>query len=65
MIRLLLNKKLGREKTILLAWGQKSGGRNHNNYREACLMLEAMIQELNELGFTEDNNWGLADKSNP
>jgi len=65
MLRLLLNKKLGREKTILLAWGQKSGGRNHNNYREACLMLEAMIQELNNLGFTEDNNWGLAEKNDP
>ncbi len=59
MLRLLLSKKLGREKTILLGWGLKSGGRNHDKYKLASDLLDAMIQDLQEKGFREENNWGL------
>jgi hypothetical protein len=61
MLRALLSQNLGREKTILLAWGQKSGGRNHEKYKYAAELLEAMIRELNGLGFNDENNWGLGD----
>jgi hypothetical protein len=57
MLRLLLVKKLGKEKTILLAWGLKSGGRSHDKYKLASQLLDAMIGELTDLGFTEENNW--------
>ncbi|MEW5861426.1 MAG: hypothetical protein AB1861_29280, partial [Cyanobacteriota bacterium] len=59
MMRLLLAQKLGKEKTVLLAWGQKSGGRNHEKYKYACEILEMIIRELNGLGFNEENNWGI------
>jgi hypothetical protein len=59
MLRALLNQNLGKEKTILLAWGQKSGGRNHEKYKYAAELLEVMIRELNGLGFDEQNNWGI------
>jgi hypothetical protein len=62
MLRALLSQNLGKEKTILLAWGQKSGGRNHEKYKYASELLEAMIRELNGLGFDEENNWGIGDK---
>jgi hypothetical protein len=61
MLRALLSKKLGKEKTILLAWGQKSGGRNHEKYKYVSELLEAMIRELNGLGFNDENNWGIND----
>lgn len=59
MMRLLLSQKLGKEKTIWLAWGQKSGGRNHDKYRYFSDILEMMLRELNQLGFNEENNWGI------
>lgn len=59
MLRLLLTKKLGKEKTILLAWGLKSGGRSHDKYKLASELLDAMTGELSDLGFNEDNNWGV------
>jgi len=59
MLRALLSQNLGKEKTIFLAWGQKSGGRNHEKYKYAAELLEAMIRELNGLGFGETNNWGI------
>jgi hypothetical protein len=59
MLRLLLVKKMGKEKTILLAWGLKSGGRSHDRYKLASQLLDAMIGELSDLGFTEENNWGV------
>ncbi|AFZ22298.1 hypothetical protein [Allocoleopsis franciscana] len=61
MLRALLSQNLGKEKTILLAWGQKSGGRNHEKYKYAAELLEAMTRELNGLGFNDENNWGLGD----
>jgi hypothetical protein len=61
MLRLLLTKRLGREKTILLAWKLKSGGRSHDKYRMASDLLDAMIQDLAEMGFSEENNWGIDD----
>ncbi len=61
MLRVLLSQNLGKEKTILLAWGQKSGGRNHEKYKYAAELLEAMTRELNGLGFNDENNWGLGD----
>ncbi|MBD2130068.1 hypothetical protein NDI39_29305 [Microcoleus sp. ZQ-A2] len=61
MLRALLSQNLGKEKTILLAWGQKSGGRNHEKYKYAAELLEAMMRELNGLGFNDENNWGLGD----
>jgi hypothetical protein len=59
MLRALLSKNLGKEKTILLAWGQKSGGRNHEKYKYMAEVLERMIEDLNSLGFSEENNWGI------
>jgi len=59
MLRLLLTKRLGKEKTILLAWGLKSGGRSHDRYKLASDLLDAMIGELSELGFNEENNWEI------
>jgi hypothetical protein len=61
ILRLLLTKRLGKERTILLAWNEKSGGRNHTRYRYASELLDAMIQDLIEMGFTEANNWGISD----
>jgi len=61
MLRALLSQNLGKEKTILLAWGQKSGGRNHEKYKYAAELLEAMMRELNGLGFDDENNWGIGD----
>ncbi len=62
MLRLLLRKKLGKEKTIFFAWGLKSGGRNHDKYRLASELLDAMIQDLAGMGFSEGNNWQLGEK---
>jgi hypothetical protein len=63
MLRVLLSQNLGKEKTILLAWRQKSGGRNHEKYKYAAELLDAMIGELSDLGFTEENNWGVTKES--
>ena len=59
MLRLLLAKKIGKEKIIGLAWKVRSGGRSHDRYKLASELLEAMIKELSELGFNEENNWGI------
>jgi hypothetical protein len=59
MLRLLLAKRLGKEKTIMLAWGVKSGGRSHDKYRLASELIDSMIRELQELGYTDENNWGV------
>ncbi len=59
MLRLLLAKKLGKEKTIMLAWGVKSGGRSHDKYRMASELIDSMMRDLSELGFDENNNWGI------
>jgi hypothetical protein len=61
MLRALLSQNLGKEKTILLAWGQKSGGRNHEKYKYAAELLEVMMRELNGFGFNDENNWGIGD----
>jgi hypothetical protein len=61
MLRALLSQNLGKEKTILYAWGQKSGGRNHEKYKYAAELLEAMTKELNGLGFNDENHWGIGD----
>jgi hypothetical protein len=59
MLRLLLTKRLGREKMILLGWGVRSGGRSHDKYKLASELLYAMLGELSDLGFKEENNWGV------
>jgi hypothetical protein len=59
MLRLLLARKLGKEKTIMLAWGVKSGGRSHDKYRMASELIDSMMRDLSELGFDEENNWGI------
>jgi hypothetical protein len=59
MLRLLLAKKIGKEKIIWLAWKLKSGGRSHDRYKLASELLDAMIKELSELGFNEENSWGI------
>ncbi len=43
----------------MLAWKVRSGGRSHDRYKLASELLEAMIKELSELGFNEENNWGI------
>jgi hypothetical protein len=59
MLRLLLAKRLGKEKTIMLAWGVKSGGRSHDKYRMASELIDSMVRDLSKLGFDENNNWGI------
>jgi hypothetical protein len=59
MLRLLLAKKIGKEKIIWLAWKLKSGGRSHDRYKLASELLDAMIKELSELDFNEGNSWGI------
>jgi hypothetical protein len=59
MLRLLLAKKMGKEKTIMLAWGVKSGGRSHDKYRMASELIDSMMRELSKIGFDENNNWGI------
>jgi hypothetical protein len=61
MLRLLLTKRLGREKMILLGWGVRSGGRSHDKYKLASELLDAMLGELSDLGFSEENNWGVGE----
>jgi hypothetical protein len=61
MLRLLLTKRLGREKMILLGWGVRSGGRSHDKYKLASELLDAMLGELSDLGLNEQNNWGVGD----
>jgi len=44
-----------------MAWSEKSGGRNNTRYRYASELLDAMIQDLTKMVFTEANNWGITD----
>jgi hypothetical protein len=57
MLRLLLTKRLGKEKMILLGWGVRSGGRSHEKYKLASELLDAMLGDLSKLDFNEENNW--------
>jgi hypothetical protein len=59
MLRLLLTKRLGKEKMILLGWGVRSGGRSHEKYKLASELLDAMLGDLSKLDFNEENNWGV------
>jgi hypothetical protein len=43
----------------MLAWGVKSGGRSHDKYRMASELIDSMMRDLSELGFDEENNWGI------
>jgi len=44
LARLVIAQNLGKEKTILLLWGARPGGRNHAMYTEARAMLERLIK---------------------
>ena len=44
LARLLIAKKLGKQKTIWLLWGLKDGGRNNHRYIDAREMLEKLIK---------------------
>ena len=46
ILRLILPKNLGTERTIFLCWGLKPGGRNHDKYQDARAMLTVMIDEI-------------------
>jgi len=50
LAKLVIAQNLGKEKTILLLWGARPGGRNHALYTEARAMLERLIKG--------DNNYG-------
>ena len=43
LAKLVIAQDLGFEKTILLLWGVRRGGRNHHLYTEARVMLERLI----------------------
>jgi hypothetical protein len=43
LAKLVIAQDLGLEKTILLLWGVRRGGRNHHLYTEARAMLERLI----------------------
>lgn len=42
LARLIIAQDLGKEKTIWLLWGVRSGGRNHAAYTEARVMLDRL-----------------------
>lgn len=42
----IILRNLGTETTILCLWGIKSGGRNHQLYAEARVMLDRLIEDL-------------------
>lgn len=44
LAKLVIAQNLGQEKTILLLWGVRRGGRNHVLYTEAREMLERLIK---------------------
>jgi len=44
LAKLVIAQNLGKEKTILLLWGARPGGRNHILYTEARAMLERLIK---------------------
>lgn len=44
LARLVIAQNLGKEKTILLLWGARPGGRNHALYTEARAMLDRLIK---------------------
>ena len=43
LAKLVIAQNLGKEKTIWLLWGVRPGGRNHNLYTEARVMLDRLI----------------------
>lgn len=43
LAKLVIAQNLGKERTILLLWGARPGGRNHAMYTEARAMLERLI----------------------
>lgn len=45
LAQLVIAQNLGTEKTILLLWGVRRGGRNHHLYVEAKAMLDRLIGE--------------------
>lgn len=47
LARLVIGQNLGVEKTILLLWGVRRGGRNHHLYVEAKAMLDRLTGETN------------------
>ena len=44
LARLVIAQNLGVEKTILLLWGVRRGGRNHHVYTEARELLDRLIK---------------------
>ncbi|MEG4010371.1 hypothetical protein QUA41_30650 [Microcoleus sp. Pol11C1] len=46
LAKLIIAQNLGQEKTILLLWGVRRGGRNHHLYVEAKSMLDRLISEI-------------------
>ena len=44
LAKLVIAQNLGKEKTILLLWGIRPGGRNHAMYAEAREMLERLSE---------------------
>jgi hypothetical protein len=59
ILRLLLAKKTGKDRIIVLGWSLKPGGRNHDKYKLSMELLEAMILELSRQGLNPENNWGI------
>ena len=47
LAKLVIAQNLGKEKTILLLWGARPGGRNHHLYTDAREMLEKLIKGEN------------------
>lgn len=46
LAKLVIAQNLGQEKTILLLWGVRRGGRNHHLYIEAKAMLDRLISKI-------------------
>ncbi|MEG4484830.1 hypothetical protein [Microcoleus sp. D2_18a_B4] len=52
LAQLVIAENLGTEKTILLLWGVRRGGRNHHLYVEAKAMLDRLIEQIKAEGDT-------------
>lgn len=48
--KLVIAQNLGAEKTILLLWGVRRGGRNHHLYVEAKAMLDRLLEQIKQSG---------------
>ncbi len=63
LMRLVLNKNIGKQKSILWLTGVRSSGSDfYSKYPVICEIYEKLVDDLERQGYNKDNNWGLEDK---